>query len=168
MATARKMLTTKDGPVVISEKVLRALLAIRREKLLAQMYSEVTISQSNMTAVGDALPEKPDWLTVHEDVPDQELPTRVGAATELEAATLRLALSIGASLILIDGPIKESAKLSFMKCEGVISILVQAHRVGHLSAVKPMVKALTALGHEDVVPPKEMLDALWAALDGLE
>ena len=162
----RKMLTTAGGPVVVSCKTLAALLAIRREKLLPLLYGdELLMSRSNAQVIGDALP---DWLTVRDDVPSQELPSRVGAATELEVDTMRLALASGASLILIDGAIKESAKLSFMKCEGVVSILVGAHREGHLSAVPPMIKALVALGHADVLPPPEVLDALYEALKHLE
>ena len=63
---------------------------------------------------------------------------------------------------------KERAKLSFFKCEGTVSILVHAHRMGHLSAVRPMVKALEKLGHGHVLPPPDQLDALWQALDAMQ
>lgn len=111
------------------------------------------------------------WLFVATDRPDQGLPERVAFpqhATASEAATLRLAISVPASLVLIDGPIKEKAKLSFIKCEGTVSILVSAYREGYLSAVKPMVIALEKLGHAHVLPPPDMLEALWTALEKLD
>ncbi len=185
-------LTRPDGPVVTSERTLRALAAIRRHKLLPTLYGQVAIAQSNYDAVRSALAEVEagsggpvtvdadkgftpapgiPWLFVVADRPEQILPARVDfpqASNASEAATLRVALAIPASLVLLEGPIKERAKLSFIKAEGTLSILVTAFRKGHLSAVPPMVKALEKLGHADVLPPKEMLDALWKALDKLE
>ena len=166
----REMLTSADGPVVISEKTLRALMAIRRDKLLPQLYDRVCLCRSNLDAMSELLDTAalPAWIDVIDDFPNQALPQRVASATPSEAATLRAALAVGASLILIDGPIKERAKLSYMKCEGVVSILVMAHRQGILTAVRPMVKALEKLDHADVLPPPEALDALWVALNKLE
>ena len=185
-------LTRPDGPVVTSEKTLRALCAIRRHKLLPTLYGQIVIAQSNYDALRSALTEVEScaggpvqvdeekgytpasgmpWLFVVADRPGQPLPARVDypkASSASEAATLRVALAIPASLVLLDGPIKERAKLSFIKAEGTLSILVSAFRQGHLSAVQPMVKALEKLGHADVLPPKEMLDALWTALGKLE
>jgi len=172
----RQTYTSSGGPVVISEKSLRALIAIRRETLLPQMYPKLVISRLNFEAVRQtphgnagpaAMPEPPDWLTVMDDVPGQSVPDRVSFGNELELASLRLTIAIPASLLLIEGMIKESAKLSFIKCEGVVSLLVQAYRRDLLSAVKPMVKALAALGHEDVLPPVESLTAMYKALDAM-
>lgn len=161
------MLTTGSGPVVVSEKTLRAMLAIRREKLLPALYGQVGMAESNLKSVLDVLPERPAWLTSLPDAPQQALPERLAGASASEGATLRAALANGASLVLIDGPIKEKVKLSFIKAEGVPSVLVQAYRAGLLSGVKPMVKALRSLGHGDVLPSDEMLEAMWAALDDL-
>lgn len=163
----RQSLTAPDGPVVSSERTLRALVAIRREKLIPELYGSVTIARSNFEAMHDVLPDAPAWLRIDRDRPDQSLPPRVVGADGSEAATLRLALAIPASLVLLDGPIKERAKLSFIKAEGVVSILVAAYRLGMLSAVRPMVKALEKLGHEEVLPSPEQLEALWRALDEL-
>ena len=166
----RQMLTTADGPVVIGEKTLRALGAIRRDNLLPHLYEELCLCRSNLDALSDVLDADglPPWLRIVDDYPHEALPQRVASATLSEAATLKAALAIGASLVLIDGPIKERAKLSFVKCEGTVSILVMAHRQGLLTAVKPMVKALRKLGYAEVLPPPEALDALWIALDKLE
>lgn len=164
---ASGMLTHDDGPVVISEKSLRALLAIRRERLLAEQFGEVAMAQSVAAAMGGVLPTTP-WLVVLPDHPEQTLPERVSTATPSERATLQLALALPASLVVIDGPIKEKAKLSYIKCEGVLGLLVQAYRTGRLSAVQPMVKALEKLGHGDVLPPEHVREALWRALAGLE
>jgi predicted nucleic acid-binding protein len=162
--TARRMLTTDDGPVFTSERTLRALLAIRREKLLEPLYGPIHIARS----VVARLPDAPDRLTVVNDAPDHPLPPRVEAAANTsDQATLRAALAHGASLVLLDGPAKEPTKLSFIKAEGAVSILVAAYRQGQLSAVRPMIKALRALGFEDVLPPPESLDALYEALDDL-
>ncbi|MBI1336158.1 MAG: hypothetical protein GC164_04250 [Phycisphaera sp.] len=160
-------LTTDDGPVVISEKTLRALVAIRKHSLLEKLYGRVAISAQVASCVRDVIPELPSYIVPVQDQPLQQLPERVCSATPSEAATLRLAIALPASLVLIDGPIKEKAKLSFIKCEGTVPLLVQAYREGHLSAVKPMVKALATLGHEDVLPPPDLLEALWVALDKL-
>jgi predicted nucleic acid-binding protein len=166
----RRTLTAAQGPVVVSEKTLRALLAIRKDKLLPQLFGSVTIARSNFDSFADRFPNRqpPPWLRVEPDRPDQPLPPRVAAANPSEAATLRLALALPASQVLIDGPIKERVKLSFIKAEGTLSLLVTAHRRGLLTAVQPMVKALQTLGYGDVLPEKPILDALWQALDRLE
>lgn len=166
----RQMLTTANGPIVVSEKTLRALLAIRRGKLLPQLYGKLCLCRSNAEDMSDVLAGNslPPWLELIYDYPEQTLPVRVASATFSEAATLKAALAVGASLVLIDGPIKERAKLSFIKCEGTVSILVMAHRQGLLSAVKPMIKALEKLGHGDVLPPPEVIEALWTALEKLD
>lgn len=182
-------LTHPDGPAVISERTLTALAGTRKLSLLQQLYGHVVMGRANFLACRAALgvdetfepiidPQRGftpapghDWLLIAEDHPDQPLPPRVDfpmSSTASEAATLRLALAIPASIVLIDGPIKDRAKLSFIKCEGTVSILVQAYREGHLSAVKPMVKALDALGFADVLPPADQLEALWEALSQME
>ena len=163
----RTPLTSPDGPVVAGQKTLRALVAIRRQKLLSHLYGRVVVCRSSFEAMSDILPEAPDWLSIEQDRPDQVLPPRVAGAGASDAATLRLALALPASLVLLDGPIKERAKLSFIKAEGTVSILVTAYRRGLLSAVPPMVKALQKLGHGDVLPPPEQLEALRVALDEL-
>lgn len=164
----RAMLTKPGGPVVAAEKTLRALIAIRRDKLLREMYGRIAVARTVIAALKDVMPSPPPWIDVMDDRPTQALPERVAGASASDAATLRLALALPASLVLIDGPIKERAKLSFIKCEGTVSILVQSYREGKLSAVQPMVKALTALGHADVLPPPEALEAMWKALAKLE
>ncbi|MCC7192647.1 MAG: hypothetical protein IT444_07680 [Phycisphaeraceae bacterium] len=163
-----KMLTVAGGPVVICEKTLRALLAIRREKLLPEIYGRVAIARSVFQAMGDVLPIAPPWIDVLDDQPQQSLPARISGGTPSETATLKLALALPASLVLFDGPMKDSVKLSYIKAEGTVPILVMAYRMGKLSAVQPMVKALQSLGHADVLPSAEMLDALWGALSKLE
>jgi predicted nucleic acid-binding protein len=164
----RRMLSSDNGPIFISEKSLRALLAIRRERLVEQVYGSVLMARSNWQAMADVLTEVPSWMTIVDDAPDQSLPLRVSIGIKpTHAATIRAALANDASLILIEGPIKEKVKLSYIKAEGVVSLLVAAYRQGLISAVRPMVKALVALGHEDVLPPPEALDALWVALDQL-
>jgi len=159
--------TDPSGPVVTSERSLRALVAIRRQGLLPGLFGRVLIARTNFEAMADVLAEPPDWLEVQEDRPDQALPPRVSTAGPSEAATLRLTLAMRASLVLLEDPVKERAKLSFIKAEGVVSVLVSAYRQDLLSAVRPMVKALDALGHADVLPPPDQLEALWKALDAL-
>lgn len=169
-----RMLTRPGGPVVAGEKTLRALAAIRREKLLPLLFGRVVVARSVWTNGGDAALSSvfsgaaPAWLDVLEDRSEQPLPERVASAGESDRATLRLALALPASMVLLDGPIKDRAKLSFIKAEGTLAILVEAFRAGHLTAVRPMVKALSALGHGDVLPPPEGLEALWKALEHLE
>jgi predicted nucleic acid-binding protein len=157
------------GTVVTSGKTLSALLAIRQADLLHELYGQVAISRSNYNAIDSPrLEQTGDWLLVVEDRPDQEIPTRCAGATPLEAATLQLAQSVSASIVLLEGETKERAKFARFKSEGAVSILVTAHRQGLLNAVRPMIKALIALGHEDVLPPLEMLEALYEALDRME
>jgi len=160
-------LTKPGGPVVTSERTLRAMIAIRRDKLMPQMFDQLVISQCCFEVLSDVLPEAPDWLAVLEDQPQQALPERVASANKLDAAAMRLGLAIGASEIFLEGSIKEKAKLSFIKSQGAVSILVSAHRQGLLTAVQPMLKALKALGFEDVLPPPDLLEALYKALDDL-
>jgi predicted nucleic acid-binding protein len=160
-------LTSPDGPVVVSTKTLCALIDIRRQKLLPQLFGPITMALSNFQELTGKLPQPPDWLAVVADHPQQPLPERLAHASDSQAATLRLAVAVRASNVLIDGPIKEAAKLSFIKSEGTVSILVRAYRAELLTSVRPMVKALEALGHGDVLPPPDLLEALWKALDNL-
>ena len=102
-----------------------------------------------------------------DDLPLVQLPPRLVAVGGHDGASLQLALGIGASLVLIEEPVKEKAKLSFIKAEGTVSILVMAYRLGLLTAVPPMVKALVKLGYRDVLPPSDQLKALWVALDAM-
>jgi len=162
-----RMRTDPSGPVVVSERTLRALLAIRREKLIADLYGSAVIAESVLARMADVLPDPPTWLSAVPDAPDQALPERIVRAEPSDAATLKLALSLPASLVLLDGPIKEKAKLSFMKAEGALPLLVHAYREGHLKAVRPMVKAWQALGFHDVLPEPDQLESLWQALDQL-
>lgn len=163
------MLTDPDGPIVTGERTMRALLAIRREKLLPLLYERpILIARSNYESMQDTTDDWPSFIEVVDDRDDVELPKRCLTATPSEAATIRLALALPASIVHLEGPIKERAKLSFMKAEGTVSILVAAFRESHLSAVQPMVKALKSLGHGDVLPEQAMLDAMWQALEGLE
>lgn len=169
MQKKTSMLTDPTGPIVTGERTLRALLAIRKEGLLTALYDKhIVLARSNHDAMHDVMAEPLPFIEVIDDPPDVELPKRCLTATSGEAATIRLALALPASIVHLEGPIKERAKLSFMKAEGTVSILVAAYREGHLSAVKPMVKALKALGHGDVLPEPAMLEALWQALEGCE
>jgi predicted nucleic acid-binding protein len=162
-----KPYTNPSGPVVISEKTLRALIAIRKEKLLPELFGRVAIARSNFDALAGSFPAgAPDWLRVMDDRPDQALPERIAMASPSEAATLRLAIATPASLVLIDGPIKDRAKLTYIKAMSTVPILVLAYQRGKLSAVRPMVKALQSLGHADVLPPPDQIEALWKALEG--
>ncbi len=158
------MLTTADGPVVISPRTLGALLALRREKLLPQLVGPVVINAAGRESLRDVLPHDPEWLSIRGDQPQVALPSRLVEIPSADAQTLQLALACGASLVLLEGAAKEKAKLSFIKCEGVVSLLVRAYREGLLTAVPPMLKALTALGFADVLPREEALTALLAAL----
>ena len=160
-----KPLTDPSGPVVACELTIRALAVIRKEKLLPELYGRVTMAESNFKALADVFPAAPAWLDVAKDCPTQALPGRIADANPSEAATLRLALALPASLVLFDGPLKDRVKLSYIKAEGTVSILVMAYREGKLSAVKPMVKALQSLGFEGVLPQPDMLEAIWKALD---
>ena len=166
--TRPPMLTQTEGPVVISVRTLGALVAIRRQKLLPLLYGTVAISASNLAEAESFLPDTPPWLVPGPGHPGQALPERLVAEADSHAATLRFGLGIGASLLLLDGPVKHRAKLSYMKAVGTVSILVTAYRLGHLSAVRPMVKALEKLGQEEVLPPPEQLDALWRALEEMD
>lgn len=171
------MLTQPGGHVVGSLRTLDALFAIRKDKLLPLLYGQVVITKSDLTKLSEdfaSLREAtPDWLVIADDPHDDTeslLPERVVSMYPRDGDSeraIRLGLSIGASMILLDGPVKEKAKLSFIKSEGALPILVMAYRLGHLSAVKPMVKALTAMGRGEVLPDDEQLQALWTALDQL-
>lgn len=177
-------LTSPEGPVVLSEKTLCALIAIRREGLIAELYGPVVMARSTWIGAAKSADARrrrdatfdadspPPWIKLVDDerFAHVELPERCGrtVATPSELATLRVAVGWPASLVLLDGPIKEKAKLSFIKAEGVVSMLVMAFRLDKLSAAKPMVTALEKLGYGDVLPPEEALEALWAALEGLE
>ncbi len=188
-----KTLTHPDGPVVVSETTFTALATIRKLDLIRQLYGNAVIGLENYRAVEPLLadgetpaaaideqaieetgftacPALP-WLYVAGDRPEQVLPERIAHphhTSASEAATLRLAIAVPASLVLIDGPIKEKAKLSFIKCEGTVSLLVSAYREGYLSAVKPMVVALEKLGQGHVLPPADLLEALWTALEKMD
>ncbi|MDX1683226.1 MAG: hypothetical protein R3336_08900 [Phycisphaeraceae bacterium] len=159
---ARDMLTTDEGPVVVSRRTLEALLAIRRGHLLPKIYPDRSIMIDQ--ECGEQVEDRPDFIELKVAPEDVELPTRIGHGDPCDLACLRLALHVGASMVMLEDPIKERAKLSFIRAEGTVPFLVQAHRAGHLTAVEPMIKALRALGHEDVLPPEDQLAALKEAL----
>ena len=158
----------------IEEKRLKRIFAISIP-IIGGMLSQSVINLVDAAMVEAAheaeidalLPDTPSWLAVGEDHPTITLPERLAATPPSEAATIRFALGSGASLVLLDGPVKERAKLSFIKSVGTVSILVSAYRQGHLSAVRPMITALEKLGHADVLPPPEQLEALWVALEDM-
>ncbi len=174
-------LTSPGGPVVLSEKTLCAMIAIRREALIPELHGRVVMARSTWRAAAASNDARrrsdvmfdpdapPAWieLVADERFAHVELPERCGqgVASESELATLWVAVGWPASLVLLDGPIKEKAKLSFIKAEGAVSMLVMAYRMEKLSAVRPMVIALEKLGHADVLPPPEALEALWEALE---
>lgn len=163
------MLTVPGGPVVCGEETFRALHVIRRANLLPALYDEpIVMAHTSFAAMTDLMDEPPPWLNVFDDPPRTTLPPRCRRATASQGAAIRLALALPASLVLLEEPIKEKVKLSFIKAEGTLSILVGAYRIGRLSAVRPMVKALQKLGHGHVLPAPEMLEAMWKALEELD
>jgi len=165
---ARGMLTREEGPVVIGPRSMAALMAIRRAKLLPRVYAgPFLMVRDAVGPLAEEAGEPPAWVRVHADPSETALPERLAGIDPVEAATLRLALAEGASRVLLEEPVKERAKLSFIRAEGVVSFLVHAYRLGELTAVGPMMKALAALGHERVLPPPEQLEALAEALDNL-
>jgi len=99
------MRTSKDGPVVASERTLRALFAIRRAVLLPKLYGTVVVGRSSYEAIlATGPPEMADWpwLAIEQDRPEVELPARIAGAPAPDAAALRLALALNASLVLLD------------------------------------------------------------------
>ncbi len=108
----------------------------------------------------------PDWLEVHGDVPEMELPARLVHVQGTDRATIMLAIHLKAAMTLVEGkPILEKVKLSFIKAMSTVGLIVQAYQTGHVKAVRPLLVALERQGHE--MPPPEQMAALLTALDAL-
>jgi len=157
-----------SGPVVIGERSLASLLAIRHEWLLREMFGRVVICRTVADALSEIIGEVPDWLQVCEDLPDGmvELPSRLESVRGSDRKTLEIAVHHRARLVLLEGKgLLEKVKLSFIKSMGVIPLLIQAYQEGRIQRVKPLLTALDRKGHE--MPPPEQMEALLRALDEL-
>ncbi len=168
---ARTTLTTPGGPVVVSHRTLAALTAIRKQGLLGRLYGQVHACASDVAAIPALSVADCPWLLTHPDPQELPLPERVLSLQPPDpdgVRAIRLCLALRGSLVLLEGAVKEKAKLCHIKSEGTLSILVACHREGWLSDVRPMVKALRSLGQGDVLPDAEKLEALWRALEAME
>lgn len=162
------IMTNESGPVVAAERSITALLNIRHEWLLEDMFERVSICDSVAAELAGRWPEarRPEWVDVHPDR-SVELPPRLTHVEGTDRMTLMLSVSLNARLTLIEGkPLLEKVKLSFIKSMGVIPLLVQAYQEGRIKRVKPLLIALERSGHE--MPPPEQMRALLAALDAME
>ncbi len=158
-------MTIPGGPVITTGRVLEALMAIKQDKLLRPLFGPILITQSNADEVKNNLAKPlPLGIEIVPDHNDVDLPERIINTQVLNQYTFKACLALGCSRVLIDGPIKEKAKLSFFKCEGVVSILVTSYRAGRLKLVRPMIKALKALGYEDMLPPEDQIKMIYDAL----
>ena len=161
---AQGMLTSPGGPVVAGRRTMDALAAVRKETMLPRLFGSIRVARSSAGASPAWMDAGYDWLIVEDDRPSQPLPERLAYLDAGDAATLRLALGLPASLVLLENPVKDKARLNFIKAQGALAVLVQAYRQGYLSAVEPMVKAWRTLGYDDVLPEEAALEHLWRAL----
>ena len=165
--TAKKIpMTIPGGPVIASYRVLEALISIKQAKLLQPLFGRILITESNASEIKKNIDRPlPEWVEVVPDHDDVDLPERIVNTQVLNQQTFKACLAIGCSRVLIDGPIKDKAKLSFFKCEGIVSILVTSYRAGRLKLVRPMIKALTSLGYADMLPPEDQIKMIYEALE---
>jgi len=155
-------------PVVIGERSLRALLDIRHDWLLRDMFGTVLLSRSAADALDGEIAAFPEWVRVHDDPPPNvvTLPERLISVGGTDRETIRLALALNARLVILEGKgLLEKVKLSFLKAQGVVPLLVQAYQNGRIRRIKPLLTALERKGHE--MPPPEQMEALLRALDEL-
>lgn len=154
-------------PAVVAESTWRALASIRHEHLLHEMFGRVVMARQAAEALqADGL-AVPEWLEIHGDVPEMDLPSRLVHVRGSDRATIMLAIHLDAGVTLLEGkPILEKVKLSFIKAMSTVALIVQAYQTGHVKAARPLLVALERKGHE--MPPPEQMAALLAALDGLE
>lgn len=155
------------APAVVAESTWRALASIRHEHLLHDMFGRIAMARQAAEALwadGLALPE---WLEIHGDVPEMDLPSRVVHVQGTDRATIMLAIHLSAKMTLVEGKaILEKVKLSYIKAMSTVALIVQAYQTGHVKAARPLLVALERKGHE--MPPPEQMTALLAALDTLE
>lgn len=157
----------KVGPVVVAESALRALMSIRHEWLLDQMFGGAVICESVDRAVQEIWTDtqRPAFIRV---LPDQTtpLPPRLVSVQGSDRVSIELAIATDSRLLLIEGKaLLERVKLSFIKSMGTIPLLVQAYQEGRIKSVKPLLVALERKGHE--MPPAEQMRALTNALNEL-
>lgn len=140
--------------VVSDASPLIALAAVRHLDLLRQLYGEVLIppavhqevTQGDRAAPGVNEVRSADWIRMP---PLRDLVLVQALEVELdrgEAEAIVLALDSRADLLLIDERRGRAVATRLgVRVVGVLGVLVEAKRNGHLSAIQPVLDALAAM-----------------------
>lgn len=137
--------------VVSDASPLISLAAIQHHKLLHQLYAELLIPEAVHREVAAAGPHAPgaadiaaaEWIRVR-PVKDRELVEALALEVDPgEAAAIALAVETKAELLLVDERRGRRAAIRMgRRVTGVLGVLIEAKRAGHLPAIRPVLDAL--------------------------
>ncbi len=137
--------------IVSNTSPLTNLAAIGQFHLLRELYENVHIADgvwAELNAFGKAWPGSPevsqaDWIQRH-PVQNQQLVTALRRDLDRgEAESIALAVELGADFVLLDERDGRSAAKRFgLQVIGVLGILLEAKKKGHVEAVLPFLDAL--------------------------
>jgi predicted nucleic acid-binding protein len=130
-------------PVVSNASPLIALKQIGQMELLSHLFNHVLVAPAVVREVEPTLPRLPEWIEV--SALKQPLGARILAASlgPGESETIRLALEVTASHVLVDDrPARRLATLLGLRVGGTLGVLVASKQRGLVRTVKPLLDAL--------------------------
>jgi uncharacterized protein len=137
--------------VVSDASPLIGLAAVGQLDLLQHLYGEVVIPAevhreltTSSDAPGAAQVESASWIRV-QAVQNRSLVDALSLQLDVgEAEAIALAVEVEAELLLMDERRGRSAAVRLgRRVVGVLGVLIEAKRSGHLPAVQPVLEALT-------------------------
>jgi predicted nucleic acid-binding protein len=139
--------------VVSNTSPLMNLAVIGRLNIIERLYSSVTIPQAVARELTAALPEQfseqaiknLSWLKVH-SVQSRQLTESLLIDLDIgEAEAIALSVEMKAGLLLLDERRGRSIAQRFeLRFIGLMGLLIEAKRKGHIPAVKPVLDHLIA------------------------
>ena len=133
--------------VVADSSALIALNLIGSLALLRSVFGELVVPTAVATEVAASIASFPSWIHVHPvKLPvDGRIANPNLGAGETEVLALGLETP-GAWLILDDGRARHLARRLGLSALGTAAVLLEAKRLGHVPAVRPLLDAMLATG----------------------
>jgi len=131
--------------VVSDTSPITSLAKIRRLDLLRTLYHSITIPTAVDSELRRGQIVLPDWIQV-QSAADRAVVAQLEADLDPgEAEALAVALELGADLVLIDEKRgRDVAHRLGLRFVGLLGVVLDAKRQGHLRAVRPLLDELAA------------------------
>ncbi len=133
--------------VVSDTSPITSLAKIRRLDLLRTLYHSITIPAAVDSELRRGQIVVPDWIQV-QSAADRALVAQLETDLDAgEAEALAVALELGADLVPIDEKRgREVARRLELRFVGLLGVVLDAKRQGHLREVRPLLDELAAVG----------------------